>query len=91
MAYIVRTTRRFDKSLEKMKKRGLSMDAFKEVVMLLIANGSLPPKYSPHKLSGRYSGLWECHIKPDWLLVWHQDNTELTLLLIDTGSHSDLF
>ncbi len=91
MAYTVRTTNRFDKNLAKMKKRGLPMDAFKEVIRLLMANGSLPLKYRPHKLKGKYAGKWECHICPDWLLVWDQNDTELILLLIDTGTHADLF
>ena len=67
------------------------MDALKDVVRLLMANGCLPLQYKPHKLRGRYAGKWECHISPDWLLVWDQNDTELTLLLIDTGSHADLF
>ena len=58
------------------------MDVFKEVIRLLMANGSLPSKYRPHKLKGKYAGKWECHICPDWLLVWDQNDTELTLLLI---------
>jgi len=54
-------------------------------------NGTLPPEYRPHKLTGKYQGNWECHIQPDWLLVWEQRDSELILLLIDTGSHSDIF
>ncbi|MGC4129045.1 MAG: type II toxin-antitoxin system YafQ family toxin [Bergeyella sp.] len=53
--------------------------------------GTLPAKYKPHKLSGNYAGCWECHIKPDWLLIWKQNDNELILLLMDTGTHSDLF
>ena len=45
----------------------------------------------PHKLSGDYVGCWECHIKPDWLLVWEQNDTELVLLMTNTGPHSDIF
>ena len=45
----------------------------------------------PHKLSGDYVGCWECHIKPDWLLVWEQNDTELVLLMTNTGTHSDIF
>ncbi len=48
-------------------------------------------KYKPHKLNSRFNFAWECHIEPDWLLVWEQDDNELTLLLIDTGTHSDIF
>lgn len=91
MAYQIYTTHRFDKSLVKMRKRGLPIPAFQEVVKLLMTDGVLPSKYRPHKLSGKYSKCWECHITPDWLLIWEQNDMELTLLLVDTGSHSDLF
>lgn len=67
------------------------MDKFKEVVNLLVEGGSLPAQYKPHKLTGNYRGAWECHIQSDWLLVWEQNDNELCLLLIDTGTHSDLF
>lgn len=92
MSYTIETTHRFEKSLKKCVKRGLNIARFKDVLNLLAETGTLPPKYRPHKLTGRpYPGAWECHIEPDWLLVWLQDDTKLTLLLLDTGSHSDLF
>ncbi|RGS44531.1 type II toxin-antitoxin system YafQ family toxin, partial [Segatella copri] len=50
-----------------------------------------PPEYKPHKLSGQYAGSWECHIMPDWLLIWKQYNDELVLVMTNTGSHSDVF
>ncbi|MDD6553918.1 MAG: type II toxin-antitoxin system YafQ family toxin [Prevotellaceae bacterium] len=53
--------------------------------------GKLPAKYHPHILKGIYHDIWECHLEPDWLLLWKQDEEELVLLLVDTGSHSDLF
>lgn len=58
---------------------------------MLQESGQLPVNYKPHKLSGNYKECWECHIKPDWLLIWKQNDKELTLLLLDTGTHSDLF
>ncbi|MDE6543468.1 MAG: type II toxin-antitoxin system YafQ family toxin [Muribaculaceae bacterium] len=91
MKYRIDTTRNFDKALKKCIKRGLDMSRFKEVIDLLSTTGTLPAKYRPHKLVGKYAGAWECHITPDWLLVWEQYDDELLLLLIDTGSHSDLF
>ncbi len=91
MGYTLKTTHRFEKDLKRCIKRGLPMDKFKEVVSLLVRNGSLPPIYNPHKLRGNRQGEWECHIQPDWLLVWMQDDKELTLMLMNTGSHSDLF
>lgn len=89
--YRIITTNRFEKSLKKCIKRGLNVNKLKEVLKLLSQTGSLPAKYRPHKLVGKYVGKWECHIEPDWLLVWDQDDMELTLLLIDTGSHASLF
>ena len=91
MSYKIETTKKFEKALNKCIKRGLNMELFTNVVDLLTENGSLPPKYRPHKLSGNYSGCWECHIQNDWLLIWEQNDTTLTLLFIDTGTHSDLF
>lgn len=91
MAYFVRTTKRFDKSVEKMKKHGLPMEDLRLVISLLMQTGTLPVQYRPHKLSGNYKGKWECHIKGDWLLVWEQHDAELLLVMIDTGSHSDIF
>jgi mRNA interferase YafQ len=89
--YTVSYTRKFEKSLKLCKKRGLDIDLAKSVITLLAKSGKLPPEYKPHKLSGNYTGLWECHIKSDWLLIWSQNDTELLLLMTDTGSHSDLF
>ena len=91
MSYFLRTTKRFDKSVEKMKKRGLPMDDLRHVISLLMQTGTLPAQYRPHKLSGNLKGKWECHIKSDWLLVWEQHDEELLLIMIDTGSHSDIF
>ena len=91
MKYSIDTTKKFNKARKKCIKRGLNFEQFKECIYLLSSTGTLPAKYRPHKLVGKYAGAWECHIEPDWLLVWEQNDTELILLLIDTGSHSDLF
>ena len=91
MSYSIETTRRFDKSLKRCIKRGLDLSKFKECVGILSTEGKLPIQYRPHKLSGQFKGAWECHIEPDWLLVWEQNDTELTLLMIETGTHSDIF
>ena len=82
---------KFKKSLKKCEKRGLNVELLRETLNILVETGTLPAKYRPHKLVGKYAGAWECHITPDWLLVWEQYDDELLLLLIDTGSHSDLF
>lgn len=67
------------------------MEEFKAVLDDLASDGIVDTKYRPHKLSGNHKGQWECHIRPDWLLVWEQNDTELTLLLLETGTHSDIF
>ena len=64
---------------------------FEEVVTLLADTGTLPSRYRPHKLTGDWQGFWECHIQPNWLLIWEQHEKELILILTDTGTHSDLF
>lgn len=91
MKYEVRMTRTFRKDTERCRKRGLDMELLKTAVRLLEANGKLPAEYLPHKLTGNYAGCWECHLKPDWLLIWEQNDTELILLFTGTGTHSDLF
>ena len=67
------------------------MQLIVDAIHLLEATGSLPANYRPHKLSGNLQGIWECHIQPDWLMTWNQNDTELTLLFLRTGTHSDLF
>lgn len=89
--YIVKTTRQFDKEVKLCKKRGYDLSKLEEAVSILEQTGTLPQKYRPHKLAGNYENCWECHIKGDWLLIWLQNDDELTLLFINTGTHSDLF
>lgn len=89
--YEIIYTTRFRRSFKKCIKRGLNPADFEQAVRLLQASGKLPAKYRPHKLSGKYSGYWECHLQPDWLLIWLQDDHQLILQLIDTGTHADLF
>lgn len=80
-----------EKDVKRCKKRNLPMEKLKKVIRLLEETGKLPPEYKPHKLSGQYAGSWECHIMPDWLLIWKQYNDELVLVMTNTGSHSDVF
>lgn len=89
--YKIKYSGQFKKSLKLCQKRGLDMSLMREALTLLASNGWLPASYKPHVLSGKYKGIWECHIQPDWLLLWKQDNDSLTLMLVDTGTHSDLF
>lgn len=83
------TSGRFDRELKKLKKRNYDMEKLKEVAKLLQQKKSLPAKYRPHKLKGNFIGYWECHIQPDWLLVYKTTDDEL--ILFATGTHSDLF
>ena len=62
-----------------------------EAMSILEENGALPPNYHPHKLSANREGQWECHIEPDWLMVWEQNDAKLTLLFLQTGTHADVF
>jgi len=91
MAYRLKTTHRFEKDVKRCIKRGLDMGKLQEAMTILKDFGKLPPKYRPHLLCGNRVGQWECHIEPDWLLIWEQNDEELVLLMINTGSHSDLF
>jgi mRNA interferase YafQ len=89
--YSIRYSGLFKKQLRLMSKRGKNLAKINEVVLLLSETGNLPANYRPHKLKGDYTGYWEAHIEPDWLLVWEIKESELVLILIATGSHSDLF
>lgn len=91
MAYNVSYTKRFKKNVEQCRKRGLLMNRLKAALDILIETGSLPKEYRPHKLNGNHDSQWECHIQGDWLMTWEQNDNELTLLMLATGSHSDLF
>lgn len=91
MKYTIQLTGRFKRQYKLCMKRGLDESKFEKVLTLLAESGSLPQEYKPHKLSNDFEGAWECHIQPNWLLVWKQNDTELILLLLGTGTHSDLF
>ena len=89
--YEIRMTKTFRKDAERCRKRGYDMELLKTAIRLLESDGKLPATYRPHKLSAQYDGCWECHLKPDWLLIWEQNDNELVLLFTGTGTHSDLF
>ena len=91
MSYIIRYSSNFKKAYKRCKKRGLDMLLLKEVIRILSEEGKLPPTYHPHTLQGKYKDLWECHIQPDWLLIWEQNDKEFILYFLSTGTHSDLF
>jgi mRNA interferase YafQ len=81
--------RRFDQELKRLKRRGYDMRELFAAVELLAEEGELPPAYRPHLLTGEWSGVWECHIEPDWLLIY--EITDREVILIRTGTHSELF
>lgn len=89
--YSIVYTNQFKKSLKRCAKRGLDVGFLTTAINILQEYGSLPAEYDPHKLKGNYVGCWECHIESDWLLVWRQNDKELELVFVDTGTHSDLF
>lgn len=89
--YSIEYTNRFKKDLRRCQKRGLDLQLILDAIALLKTTGSQPAQYRPLKLSGNRNGQWECHIEPDWLMTWEQNNMELTLLFLQTGTHSDLF
>ena len=81
----------FKKDYKRIKKRGYDTRLLEKAVSLLAEGQSLPPEYRDHALSGDYNGCRECHIAPDWLLVYEVVERELVLYLMRTGTHSDLF
>ena len=91
MIYAVKWTTTFKRSYKIAKRRGLAIDELKKIIEKLRIDTPLPPKNHDHPLSSRYAGLRECHIKPDWLLLYLKEAEILTLTLVDTGSHADLF
>ena len=78
------------KDLKRARRRGLDMDAFFAVVEMLRRRETLPVRYRDHALTADRAGLRDCHIRPDWVLIYEVREAELVLLLVETGSHSDL-
>jgi len=83
------TTGRFEKDVKLAIKRGLDQERLWSLVEQLAHGQRLAPRYRPHRLGGDWQNCSECHIAPDWLLIWREDETQL--ILLRTGSHSDLF
>ena len=89
--YTVKPTSRFQKDVKKAQKRGLDMELLTSVIKKLAAGEELPARNRDHALIGDYAGCRECHIQPDWLLIYEVEQEALFLYLIRTGTHSDLF
>lgn len=91
MKYSLVLSSRFKKSLKLARKRGLDITLLEELVEKLLHGIPLEKKYRDHDLAGDYKGFRECHIQPDWLLIYLIEDDILTLTLVDTGTHADLF
>ena len=83
------TKRHFEKDVKLLQKRGKNLSKLKNIISLLEDEQVLPAKNKVHKLKGEYTGCWECHVEPDWLLVYILSECDLTL--VRTGTRSDLF
>lgn len=89
--YIVKATTQFKRDYKLAKKRGLKIEELDKIITMLAMGEQLPEKNRDHSLSGNFIGFRECHITPDWLLVYRYEDDILVLTLARTGSHSDLF
>jgi mRNA interferase YafQ len=85
----LRLTGAFKKDLKRIARRGYDRERLDLIVQALRQGHPLPPPVQPHPLKGEWKGHWECHIAPDWLLIYRVSNTEV--VLYRTGTHSDLF
>jgi len=81
----------FKKDFKKLKKKKWKMSLLESALKILGCDGSLPPSYRPHKLKGNFNSYWECHIQPDWLLIWKKDTKNKTIYLVRTGTHDAIF
>ena len=89
--YTIRFTGEFKRQMKLCERRGYDMELLRTAIRILSTEGKLPEMYQPHLLHGNREGQWECHIQPNWLLVWEQHDKELVLVMLNTGTHSDLF
>ena len=85
----IHRTSQFKKDVKRMEKRGKKFDDFKDVIRGLAAEETLEARYRDHVLVGQYKGTRECHIEPDWLLIYEMDGSEL--ILVRTGTHTGSF
>ena len=91
MKYEIKPSSRFKRDMKLIKKRGYDQRLIENVIRTLAAGEELDKKYRDHILLGDYAGFHECHITPDWLLIYRMEGDVLVLTLARTGSHSDLF
>ncbi len=91
MKYEIKFTNQFKKDIKLAKKQNKDLDKLFEVINLLAEGKALPAKYRDHNLVGKCKGTRECHIEPDWLLIYEYRNDVLVLMLYRLGTHSELF
>lgn len=91
MKYNIRPTTKFQKDLKRIQRRGYDLSLLSEIIKKLAEGEALPEKNKDHNLVGDYAGCRECHITPDWLLIYEISYGDLFLYLTRTGTHSDLF
>lgn len=91
MKYDLVLTGKFKKGLKLAKKRGLDIKLLEDIVDKLQNGIPLEEKHRDHELKGKFKGFRECHIQPDWLLMYLIEDDVLVLTLVDTGTHSDMF
>lgn len=89
--YEISYTGQFKKDYKKAKKRGLPLNKLQRVIEILQSGEQLPPSFRDHALTGNWTGHRECHLEPDWLLIYYVQDDVLVLTMSRTGSHSDLF
>lgn len=89
--YNIEYTNKFKKQYKLALKRGNNELLIQKVIAAIANKSTLPVKHKVHKLSGKYEDCWECHILPDWILIWQIDELSNTLILVCTGKHEDLF
>jgi mRNA interferase YafQ len=87
----IKYTRGYLRDLKRAERRNFPLHELDDVVRMLAAGQSLAPKHKDHALKGEWRGYRECHIRPDWLLIYRIDHQVLTLVLVSTGTHADLF
>lgn len=91
MKYTIKFTTQFKRDLKLAKKQNKNIDKLFEIIEILANGNQLPAKYRDHKLTGNYKDTGECHIEPDWLLIYEIREEILVLMLNRVGSHSELF
>jgi len=90
VTYRIHATKKYRKDIKRLAKSCCDLSELEHVIDLLAQGKKLPAVHCNHTLKGRFVGLEECHIAPDWLLIYERDQGELTLVLVRTGSHSEL-